>query len=127
MSLRLGALSLIVPDYDAAIAWFRDALGWSCQEDVAMGDKRWVRVVSPCGGASVILARAATPEQHEAIGQQGAGRVWLFLETQDFTAQHHRMQAAGVMFEQAPHHEPYGVVAVFRDPWGNRWDLVQPA
>ena len=59
--------------------------------------------------------------------QRLIGRVWLFLETQDFTAQHHRMQAAGVMFEQAPRHEPYGVVAVFRDPWGNRWDLVQPA
>ncbi len=92
-----------------------------------MGDKRWVRVAPPDGGAGLILARAATPAQRSSIGQQGAGRVWLFLETGDFVADHARLQAAGVMFEGTPRVEPYGIVAVFCDPWGNRWDLIEPA
>lgn len=123
--MRLSAVTLIVPDYDPAIAWFTDALGWTLAEDVPQGHKRWVRVVPPGGGAGLVLGRAEGPQQTAGIGGQGGGRVWLFLETADFAADHARMLAAGVRFEEEPRHEPYGTVAVFRDPWGNRWDLIQ--
>ncbi|SDE44450.1 VOC family protein [Limimaricola pyoseonensis] len=123
---RLGNVSLVVPDYDEAIAFFTGPMGFELAEDVAMGDKRWVRVVPSSGGTGLILARADTAEQRAAIGAQGGGRVWLFLETADFAGDHARMRDAGVVFEEAPRHEPYGTVAVFRDPWGNRWDLIEP-
>ena len=124
---RLGAVSLVVPDYDEAIAFFTGPMGFDLAEDVAMEGKRWVRVVPPSGGTGLVLARADSPAQYAAIGAQGGGRVWLFLETDDFARDAARMKAGGVVFEEAPRHEPYGVVAVFRDPWGNRWDLIEPA
>jgi catechol 2,3-dioxygenase-like lactoylglutathione lyase family enzyme len=124
-SLRLAALTLIIPDYDAAIGFFVGVLGFDLLEDVPQPGKRWVMVGPPGGGAAIVLAQPANSEQAAAIGNQGGGRVWLFLETDDFARDHDHMTAAGVMFEEAPRHEPYGIVAVWRDPFGNRWDLIE--
>ena len=122
---KLHALSLLVPDYDEGIAFFTGPMGFALDQDLDLGaEKRWVRVTQPGGGTSFILARAVD-DQRAAIGQQGGGRVWLFLESEDFDADHARMQAAGIHFEEDPRDEPYGRVAVFRDPWGSRWDLIQ--
>ncbi|MEO0866323.1 MAG: VOC family protein [Pseudomonadota bacterium] len=126
--MRLGSLSLIVPDYDAAIAFYCGQMGFVLLKDQDQGRKRWVEVQPPGGGPSIVLARADTPAQRAAIGQQGAGRVWLFLHTDDFARDHDRLSRAnGVTFEEDPRHEPYGTVAVFRDLFGNRWDLIEPA
>lgn len=127
MSQTLGALSLLVRDYDEAIAWYVGVLGFELLEDTPLGpDKRWVRVVPPGSrGTSLLLARAADDTQRALVGQQGGGRVWLFLHTDDFAADHARMLAAGVRFLEAPRHEAYGSVAVFEDLYGNRWDLIQ--
>lgn len=129
MNNALATIALIVPDYDEAIAFFTQALGFELLEDRPMGAKRWV-VVRPAGGqvgATLLLARAATPEQAAVVGRQWADRVGLFLHTNDFAAMQARMQAHGVRFLEAPRDEPYGRVAVFEDRWGNRWDLLQPA
>lgn len=123
----LAQLALLVPDYDEGIAFFRDTLGFDLLEDTDMGGgKRWVRVAPKGAQTAFLLARAVGP-QREAIGQQGGGRVWLFLRTDDFERDHQAFVAAGVTFEEAPRYEEYGPVAVFRDPWGNRWDLLGPA
>ena len=125
MTRRLSAVALLVPDYDEALAFFVGRLGFALIEDTDMGaGKRWVRVGHPGAQTDLLLARAVG-DQRAAIGQQGGGRVWLFLETQDFARDHAAWVAAGVDFEGPPRHEPYGTVAVFRDPWGNRWDLIQ--
>jgi len=126
VSGRLGAVSLIVPDYDEAIAFFRDGLGFAVGADIDQGRKRWVTVEPPRGGARLVLAQAEG-EQVAGIGAQGFGRVWLFYETDDFGRDAARLVAAGAVFEEVPRVEPYGKVAVWRDPWGNRWDLIQPA
>ncbi|MFW2587675.1 VOC family protein [Sagittula sp. SSi028] len=124
--MKLAYFAFLVPEYDEGIAFFSKALGFELLEDTDMGGgKRWVRVASP-SGESVLLARA-TGAQRDAIGQQGGGRVWLFLHSDDFAADHARLTEHGATFEESPRHEPYGTVAVFRDPWGNRWDLIQPA
>lgn len=123
---RLAALSLIIPDYDTAIGFFCAGLGWTLCEDIPQGAKRWVTVAPPGGGARLVLARAEGAVQRTGIGAQGAGRVWLFLQTDDFARDQARLIAAGATFEEAPRQEPYGTVAVWRDPWGNRWDLIQP-
>jgi len=121
----LATVALLVPDYDAGIAFFVGRLGFRLVEDSDLGGgKRWVRVVAPRGGPALLLARAVTPAQRAAIGRQGGGRVWLFLETDDFARDHAAFRAAGVVFEARPRDEPYGRVAVFRDPFGNRWDLI---
>ena len=125
--MKLSALSLLVPDYAAGIAFYCGVMGFALIEDRDEGRKRWVRVQPPGGGPSFILARADGTQQQAAIGNQGGGRVWLFLETDDFAADHARLIAAGITFEEAPRHEPYGTVAVFRDPFGNRWDLIEYA
>lgn len=122
---RIAALSLIVPDYQAGIDFYVGKLGFDLIKDVDQGRKRWVTVAPPGGGACLVLARADTDRQRDAIGAQGAGRVWLFLETDDFARDHAAMLAAGVVFEEPPRHEDYGTVAVWRDPFGNRWDLLQ--
>lgn len=122
--MRLAALTLIVPDYDTAIAYYCDVLGFILTEDIDQGRKRWVRVTPPGGDTGFILAQADNTAQTAAVGNQGAGRVWLFLKTDDFDADHARLIAAGVRFEEEPRHEPYGTVAVFRDMFGNRWDLI---
>ena len=123
---RLTAVSIIVPDYDSGIRFYCDALGFTLSEDIDQGHKRWVTVTPPGGGAKIVLARAETDLQRAAIGLQGGGRVWLFLQTDDFDRDYRRMQAAAVLFEEDPRDEPYGRVAVWRDPFGNRWDLIGP-
>jgi catechol 2,3-dioxygenase-like lactoylglutathione lyase family enzyme len=127
MPTRLSALALVVPDYDAAIAFYVGKLGFRLTEDVNQGRKRWVTVEPPGGGARLVLARASGRRQSLAVGNQAGGRVFLFLETDDFARDHAAMLAAGVVFEEAPRHEPYGTVAVWRDPFGNRWDLLERA
>jgi len=122
---RLAFLSILVPSYEAGLAFFVDTLGFDLLEDTDLGDKRWVKVAPKGAETAFLLARAATPEQIAAIGQQGGGRVWLFLETDDFARDHQIFLANGVTFEAPPRHEPYGTVAVFNDPFGNRWDLIE--
>ena len=123
---RLAAVSILIPDYESGIRFYCDALGFTLSEDIDQGHKRWVTVTPPGGGAKIVLARADTDLQRAAIGQQGGGRVWLFLQTDDFDRDYRRMQAAAVLFEEDPRDEPYGRVVVWRDPFGNRWDLTGP-
>lgn len=126
MAQRLALTALLVAEYDPAIAFFTKAAGFDLIEDTPLGDKRWV-VVAPPGttGGGLLLARATGEAQRAAIGKQGGGRVFLFLETDDFDRDHARMTAAGVRFLEAPRREPYGTVAVFEDISGNRWDLIE--
>ena len=127
MTTRLAATAFLARDYDEAIAWFRDALGWVLLEDSDQGGgKRWVRVAPNAAAETCFLIARAVGDQVAAIGQHAGGRVGYFLHTDDFAAQQARMQAAGVHFEEPPRHEPYGTVAVFRDLYGNRWDLIEP-
>ncbi|MFM7445432.1 MAG: VOC family protein [Tabrizicola sp.] len=126
MPARISALALVVPDYDAAIAFYVGKLGFRLTEDIDQGRKRWVTVEPPGGGTRLVLARADGPDQQAAIGNQAGGRVFLFLQTDDFTRDHAAMRASGVTFEEEPRPEPYGSVAVWRDPFGNRWDLIGP-
>jgi catechol 2,3-dioxygenase-like lactoylglutathione lyase family enzyme len=123
---RISAIALVVPDYDAAIDFYVGKLGFHLAEDINMGAKRWVTVEPPGGGTRLVLAQADGADQTAAIGNQAGGRVFLFLSTDDFARDHAAMLAAGVTFEEAPRHEPYGSVAVWRDPFGNRWDLIGP-
>ncbi len=123
---RLAAVAIVVPDYDAGIAFYCGVMGFTLTDDQDQGAKRWVTLEPPGGGARLVLARAEGAAQHAAIGNQAGGRVWLFLETDDFARDAARMQAAGVQFEEPPRLEPYGTVAVWRDPFGNRWDLIEP-
>jgi catechol 2,3-dioxygenase-like lactoylglutathione lyase family enzyme len=124
---RIGLVTLVVPGYDEAIAFYVDAVGFTLVEDTPLGGgKRWVVVAPPGGrGASLLLARADGAAQTARIGDQTGGRVALFLSTSDFAADHTRMLAAGVTFLEEPRHEPFGSVAVFTDPFGTTWDLIQ--
>ena len=124
---RLSLVTLLVDDYDRAIAHYRDSLGFEVREDTDLGGgKRWVRVAPPGnGGSELLLAVASTEQQRARIGDQTGGRVAFFLETGDFWRDHARMSAAGVEFLESPREEPYATVAVFRDAYGNRWDLLQ--
>ena len=122
---RLGAVALVVPDYDAAIDFFTRVLRFRLTADIDQGRKRWVTVAPPGGGPEIVLARAEGDRQTSAIGDQCGGRVFLFLDTDDFARDHAALTAAGILFEEEPRHEPYGTVAVWRDPWGNRWDLIE--
>lgn len=124
---RITALALVVPSYEAGLAFYAGVMGFAVLEDIDQGRKRWITVAPPGGGVALVLARADTPRQAQAIGNQGGGRVFLFLETDDFARDHSHMLRHGVIFEEAPRHEPYGIVAVWRDPFGNRWDLIQRA
>jgi catechol 2,3-dioxygenase-like lactoylglutathione lyase family enzyme len=128
MTILISAVSLLVPDYDAAIDFYVGALGFDLVEDSDRGGgKRWVLVRPPGAQTALLLARAANEAQRAAIGRQAGGRVFLFLETDDFDRDYALMRARGVSFAEAPRREDYGVVAVFEDPFGNRWDLIQPA
>lgn len=125
-SRRLALTALLVPDYDEALGFFVDVLRFSVLEDTRLSDdKRWVRVAPSTDGGALLLARAASPEQASLIGRQGAGRVFLFVHTDDFDGDLARLRAHGCAVEP-PRVEPYGRVAVFTDPWGNRWDLLEP-
>jgi catechol 2,3-dioxygenase-like lactoylglutathione lyase family enzyme len=124
----LAAVALLVRDYDEAIAFFTGTLGFQLLEDSQRPDgKRWVRVAPAGGGSALLLARAATPEQAARVGDQAGGRVFLFLQTDDFERDHAAMLGRGVRFVEEPRHEAYGTVAVFLDLYANRWDLLQPA
>ncbi|MFG2821409.1 VOC family protein [Kitasatospora sp. NPDC048365] len=126
---HISLTALLVADYDEAIAFYVDAVGFELREDTPRPDgSRWV-VVAPRGSteSGLLLARPSKPEQRARIGDQTGGRVGHFLTTGDFAADHARMLAAGVRFLEEPRHEPYGSVAVFEDLYGNRWDLLQPA
>ena len=128
-TLILATVTLVVPDYEAGIAFYRDALGFDLVEDTDLGAdengaKRWV-VVAPQQGAALLLAKAADEAQRAAIGNQSGGRVSFFLHTDDFADTHARFVANGVTFLEQPRSEPYGTVAVFSDPFGNRWDLIE--
>jgi catechol 2,3-dioxygenase-like lactoylglutathione lyase family enzyme len=125
----LQLVAIVVDDYDPAIAFFVDALGFELVEDSAAltndgRPKRWVVVRPPGAETGLLLARADGDEQAAVVGKQLAGRVGFFLRVDDFDAAHQRMAAAGVEFVTAPRTEPYGQVAVFRDIAGNRWDLI---
>ena len=127
MNQSITALALVVRDYDEAIAWYTGMLGFDLVEDSPRGGgKRWV-LVAPKGSseARLLLAKAVNDEQASRIGNQAGGRVFLFLETDDFHRDHRAMLARGVHFVEAPRHEDYGTVAVFEDLYGNRWDLLQ--
>ena len=123
----IATLALVVPDHDRAIAFFVGGLGFILLQDLDQGTRRWVRVAPAGGGAALLLAKAEGPRQMAAIGDQAGGRVFLFLETDDFDRDAARISAAGGVFEEPPRDEPYGRVAVWRDPFGNRWDLIEPA
>jgi catechol 2,3-dioxygenase-like lactoylglutathione lyase family enzyme len=130
MHQSLAHVALVVRDYDEAIAWFTGKLGFTLVEDSyqAGQDKRWVLVAppgAPEGSASILLARASTPEQGAFVGDQAGGRVFLFLSTDDFDRDHAAMRANGIRFVREPKQAPYGKVAVFEDLYGNLWDLVQ--
>lgn len=132
MPQSLAHIALIVRDYDEAIAWFTQVLGFTLVADQYQPeqDKRWVLVAPPGAGenaATLLLARASSPEQEAFIGNQAGGRVFLFLRTDDFWRDYDAMIAKGVRFVRAPAEHSYGTVAVFEDLYGNLWDLVQPA
>jgi catechol 2,3-dioxygenase-like lactoylglutathione lyase family enzyme len=129
MTKSLFLVTLVVDDYDRAKAYYCGALGFECVQDQPQPEgKRWV-VVKPSGGAGAgfLLAQAADGRQQAAIGNQTGGRVGFFLQTDDFARDHAAMTAAGVDFREAPRSEVYGTVAVFADPYGNTFDLIQPA
>ena len=128
MSQHISAISLLVPDYDAGIAFYVGKLGFALIEDKPLGPvKRWVLVAPPgSSGTRLLLAKAEGPAQTARVGDQTGGRVFLFLNTDDFARDHAAMVARGVAFLEAPRAEPYGTVAVFRDPFGNTWDLIGP-
>lgn len=125
--MQIGKLTLLVRDYDEAIAWFTRCLGFELAEDVDLGSpKRWVVVRAPGqSGGALLLARAVGAEQNAAVGGQAGGRVFLFLETDNFDATYARMRTEGVTFRETPRNEPYGKVAVFEDLYGNPWDLIE--
>ena len=128
MKQRIAHIALVVADYDEAIAFYTRKLHFTVVEDTYQPaqDKRWV-VIAPPGssGTTLLLARASTPEQSRFVGDQAGGRVFLFLETDDFWRDHAAMTAAGVSFVRPPSEQSYGTVAVFEDLYGTRWDLVQ--
>ncbi|MCM2255255.1 MAG: VOC family protein [Vicinamibacteria bacterium] len=128
MKQSIAHVALVVRDYDEALAFYVGQLGFVLLEDTYQPeqDKRWV-VIAPPGavGTTLLLARASTPEQEPFVGNQAGGRVFLFLETDDFWRDYQRMVEAGVHFVRPPKQEPYGTVAVFEDLYGTRWDLIQ--
>ncbi len=128
MSQQIAKVALVVRDYDEAIAFYTDRLGFTLVEDTSLTPtKRWVVVTPPGGsGTALLLARAANPEQADRIGDQTGGRVFLFLHTDDFWRDYRTMQAKGVEFTEEPRVEAFGTVVVFRDLYGNLWDLIEP-
>lgn len=127
MTQNISQLCLLVRDYDEAIAFYTRKLGFQLLEDTPLSEeKRWVRVGPIGGGFNLLLAKAATDEQLQQVGNQSGGRVFLFLETDSFTKNYQAMKSRGVTFLEEPREEPYGTVAVFVDLYGNKWDLIEP-
>lgn len=125
--MRLSAVTYLVRDYDEAIQWFQHCLNFEVLEDTKLSDaKRWVRIAPFNAGTSMLLARADTDAQYDAIGKAAGDRVAFFLYTENFAAEHARMIEAGVHFLEQPRDEAYGTVAVFTDIYGNKWDLIEP-
>ncbi|MCF1474353.1 MULTISPECIES: VOC family protein [Rhizobium/Agrobacterium group] len=124
---RIATVTLVVDDYDRALAFYCGKLGFACTADIDLGDgKRWV-VVSPTeDGAGLLLAQADGEKQLATIGNQTGGRVAFFLETDDFARDHAAFIADGIVFQEEPRYELYGTVAVFEDLYGNLWDLIEP-
>ena len=125
---RVATVTLVVRDYDEARDWYLERMGFSVLEDVKLGGgKRWL-VISPPGGqgARLLLAKADGADQEARIGDQAGGRVFLFVETDDFDRDHSLMLSRGVVFREEPRREPYGTVAVFEDLYGNLFDLIAP-
>lgn len=128
MSQSLTLTTILVAEYDEAIAFYVGVLGFELRDDKQLkNEKRWVVVGPPGSAAGLLLAKAMGDHQRSAIGDQSGGRVFLFLETDDFTRDHAAYTKRGVRFVEPPRSEPYGAVAVFEDIYGNRWDLTQPA
>ena len=128
MKQELAHIALVVEDYDAAIAFYIEKLQFTLIEDTLLSEsKRWV-VIAPPGssGCTLLLAKAANNEQQRRIGNQTGGRVFLFLHTDNFSRDYHTMLTKGVVFVREPVSEPYGTVAVFKDLYGNLWDLIEP-
>lgn len=127
MKRRLAYVSLLIDEYETAIEYFTEVLGFVVLQDERLTDtKRWVVVAPSVEGSALLLAKASTSEQRALVGKQGGGRVWLFLHTDHFDRDYARMQQHGVKFEELPREEAYGRVVVFSDRWGNRWDLIEP-
>lgn len=126
MNLNLSAVTLLVPDYDAAMNFYVTSLGFILEEDTQLSPpKRWVRIAPKSGGTSLLLALADDEQQISSIGNQTGGRVSFFLQTDNFTQTYENFAAKGVTFLEKPRHEVYGTVAVFTDPFGNTWDLIE--
>ena len=124
---RLATVALVVGDYDEAVRWYVEKLGFAPAEDVDLGGgKRWVTLSAGKNGARLLLARAEGERQASRVGDQTGGRVFLFLETDDFARDHAAMLSKGISFKEEPRHESYGTVAVFTDLFGNLWDLIEP-
>jgi catechol 2,3-dioxygenase-like lactoylglutathione lyase family enzyme len=130
MKQSIAHIALVVRDYDEAISFYTEKLGFTLVEDTYRPeqDKRWVLVAPPGSEeTTLLLARASSSEQAGFVGNQSGRRVFLFLQTDDFWRDYNRMTEAGVVFVRSPSIEPYGTVAVFEDLYGNRWDLLQYA
>jgi catechol 2,3-dioxygenase-like lactoylglutathione lyase family enzyme len=129
MPQTLAHVAFLVRDYDEALTFFTEVLGFRVVQDKPLpGGKRWLLVAPPGSqGSNLLLAEAATPEQLQQVGRQAGSRVFLFLYTDNFWRDYRLMQAANVNFLESPREEPYGTVAVFEDLYGNKWDLLQPA
>jgi catechol 2,3-dioxygenase-like lactoylglutathione lyase family enzyme len=128
MNLRMALMALLVREYDEAIAFYTQKLGFVLVEDTDRGGgKRWVRVATAktAGRVELLLARAVTAEQQSRVGNQTGGRVFLFFETDNFTRDYELLRQRGVQFLEQPRHEEYGTVAVFQDLYGNKFDLIQ--
>lgn len=127
MTQAIAIFTLVVPDYDAGIDFYVNRLGFELLEDTPRGPaKRWVRVAPTGAETAILLAKADGPAQEAVIGNQTGGRVGFFLNTDDFARDHAAMLANGVRFREEPRYEAYGTVAVFEDPFGNLWDLIEP-
>lgn len=127
MQQQLGQLALLVKDYDEAIEYYTQILDFELLEDTKMSEtKRWVRISPPGSACHLLLAKAANEAQEKQIGFQAGGRVFLFLYTDDFWRDYHKYTARGVEFLREPAKESYGIVSVFKDLYGNLWDLIEP-
>jgi catechol 2,3-dioxygenase-like lactoylglutathione lyase family enzyme len=125
-SQSIGAVTFLIRDYDEAVAYFTQVLNFATVTDTPLADgRRWI-VVAPPGGPGLVLVKAETAEEKARVGDQAAGRAFLFLHTDDFRRDYDTMRARGVDFCEEPRREPYGTVAIFQDLYGNYWDLKGP-